>query len=235
MRTLDPYGNEADQWPDAPLKVCSDGVREWIEMGCGADAMRMIAICGSALNVGAHDRLVEKLLLTSWRYRPVLQPHAHSDSTTCDALALAPGMNWQRTRWDLGTAGTAELLSATPARRWARWQELAGEHRWPPLLTLCRSDGPPVLLPRDSALAVETLVRALRTGDRLIVETAGDECFVRDQRGNCYATELAVVFARRWHAWQDAQPANVDADQPRTRVAEPAASLARARTRGLDA
>jgi hypothetical protein len=235
LRTLDPYGNEADQWPNAGLKVRSDGVREWIEVGDGADAMRMIAVCGSALNVGAHDGLLEQLLLTSWRYRPVLQPRDETEGPPGEALSLGQKTDWQRARWDLGAACTAELLAATPAQRWARWQELAAEHHWPPLLTLGRADGPPMLLPRDSALAVETLVRGLRAEDRLIVEAAGDECFVRDERGNRHATELAVVFARRQHAWQDVQRPVVDANQPRARMAEPAAALARSSAGGLGA
>lgn len=228
LRPLDPYGTEVDQWPAAGLRLRSDGAREWIEGGGTNEPKRLLALCGSALDVGAGDRLLERLLLTSWRYRPAVQAHVDAELACGEALRLAAGTDWQRARWDLGPACAAALLAAAPAERWARWQELAARHRWPPLLTLGQAGGPPVLLARDSALAVETLLRGLRAGDRMIVEAAGDEGFARDEGGNRHATELAVVFARRHHAWQHDRPGAVAAGQPCARAAGPAAALARA-------
>src|SRR5262249_43524488 len=98
------------------------------------------------------------------------------------------------------------LLRAPAARRFALWQREARARGWAPLLSVQRGHGSPMLVPRDSPLAVEALFEGAR--DRVVhltVDDANDETWLEDENGQRYKTEFAVPFARPRCAWDGEQ------------------------------
>jgi Lantibiotic dehydratase, N terminus len=232
LRIIDPYGTAADQLPDQGLELRGDATRSWVHLP--GYPQSVIVLFPSALDVGARDDAVERLLLTSWRYRPPV--HARALSFESDAApsrsgarmaqCVAPGLDIQRRRWVLDEAIAHELAQATPLQRFMRWQRFARELELPPLLTISRNGEPPLLMPRDSVLVVEVLLRARGAETtRFTFEAPHDECLLADEKGNCHATEIAVAFTRARHAWTSAGTA-VDADQSGQRSIRPEAMSA---------
>ena len=219
LRFIDPYGTAADQLPARGLELRGDATRSWVHLP--GHPQPVIVLFPSALDVGARDNAVERLLLTSWRYRPPVHAHALSfESDTAlsqsgarTAQCVAPDLDIRRRRWLLDEAVAHELAHATPMQRFVRWQRLARELELPPLLTISRDGEPPLLMPRDSVLAVEVLLRARGAETiRFTLEAPHDECLLADEKGNRHATEIAVAFTRARHAWTSAGTA-VGADQ----------------------
>jgi hypothetical protein len=97
----------------------------------------------------------------------------------------------------------AELIDLPEIKRFARWQKLASEHGWPILLNLQIEGKPPLLLHRDSPLALESLFKKdLREQTRwLIIEELVNPPWLVDQEGKHYMAELAIPFARTEHGW----------------------------------
>lgn len=200
-RPFDPYGTTPGALPDAGMQLRHDGERRWLQSP--ASARPVLAVCATALDLGSRDPLLERVLLTGWRYRPPVAAAGWDDGGPAgQPRRIAADVLRQRARWRLQGEAAAALAHADPATRWARWQALARAHHWPELLTVACDGEPAVLLPRDSALAVEVLFRAPGTESPTFdIEAPDDECLITDPEGQRHATELILVFSRDQHAW----------------------------------
>lgn len=201
-RPLDLYGTTPGAWPDAGLQLCHDDHRRWLQSP--TTARPMVALCATALDVGAQDPLLERVLLTGWRYRPPAAAALWSDPGTRAGQPhrLAPDVLRQRARWRLEGEQARALVQAEPAARWALWQTLAKRCGWPALITVASAGEPAVLMPRDSALAVEVLFRTPSVASPVFeIEAPEDECLITDPKGHRHVTELVLVFSRDQHAW----------------------------------
>jgi hypothetical protein len=115
---------------------------------------------------------------------------------------LASDVVRRRARWTLSGEAALALAHAEPAERWRRWQAWARHCQWPELLTVSCDGEPAVLMPRDSALAVEVMFRAPGSdAPRFEIEAPEDEFLITDAQGQRYATELILAFSRDQHAW----------------------------------
>jgi hypothetical protein len=200
-RPLDPYGTTPGALSDAGLQLCHDGERRWLQSP--TVARPVVALCATALDLGSRDPLLERVLLTGWRYR-VPGPAAswRDPGPAGQARRLAPDVLRRRARWRLEGEEALALARAEPAARWALWQALARERRWPALLTVACDGEPAVPMPRDSALAVEVMFRVPGSLAPVFdIEAPEDECLIEDAQGGRYATELVLVFSREQHAW----------------------------------
>ncbi len=200
-RPLDPYGCTPGALPEAGAQLCHDARRRWLQLPC--EPRPVLVLGASALDLGARDPLLERLLLTGWRYRPPVTAAAlHDGGPVGEARRLDADLSRQRARWRLAGDAAMALAQSDPATRWAQWQALAGAWNLPEWVTVSRDGEPALPMPRDSALAVEVMFRAPGAATVAFeIEAPEDECWLTDLEGNCYATELILAFARERHAW----------------------------------
>jgi hypothetical protein len=160
-----------------------------------------------ALNVGGQSEAVERLLATSFRAIPrwisdQLPFECELRGRPSPRLRL-PGGNVLRTRrTTLVGPVLRQLLDGPRPQRFIRWQCLAEEHGWPPVVLLGRDLGRPMLVVRDSPLALEAALEGVGQGVAcLTIEEPEDTGWLTDGKGEKYATELVVPFLRPVHAW----------------------------------
>lgn len=200
-RQVDLDGTTPGALPVNRLVACSDGQRRWLQSS--ASASPLLAIGATALDLGARDQLLERLMLTGWRYRPpVPATPLRQDPAVGVPRLLVQDVLRSRARWRLSGARAEALAGAQPHARWNQWRDLAREWNLPPLLTVSRAGAPALPMPRDSALAVETMFRR-RADDPawFDIEAVEDECLLTTGNGERHATELIVLFAREQHDW----------------------------------
>lgn len=224
LATLDLYGTDQESLNARGLRF--EGSRWRAHLRCAGEPAPVLAVFLSPLNLGAHDALLERLLLTGWRVMPggfaaSQLPFADelSQPGGTRAVALPSDVVLRPRRVVVSAAACTRLATAAPATRYALWRQWA--HAWalPALVTVAREGEPPVALVRDSALAVEALLRAPgRPYSRLVIEVPVDDGYLTDDQGRRYATEIAVPFERRDHVWR-APPASVATVRPE--AAEP--------------
>lgn len=118
-------------------------------------------------------------------------------------------------RTALAGAVVGALTGARGALRFALWQRIAAERGWPALVTVRRGDDPPLLVPRDSPLAVEALFEGAAGCTHLYVEEFIDAAWIPNSAGERHVAELALPFVRRRHAWSRRLDGAVAADQRR--------------------
>jgi hypothetical protein len=96
----------------------------------------------------------------------------------------------------------AELVgSRSAALRFAAWQRLAANYGWPSLLTLRRDNDPPLVVPRDSPLAVEAAFAGAPARTRLLVVEEFDPApWLAGADGRHYTAEIVVPYERGRHA-----------------------------------
>ncbi|GAA2767622.1 hypothetical protein GCM10010103_66640 [Streptomyces paradoxus] len=173
------------------------------EQACG-----MAICCFSPANIGYSEPHLEALLLSSFRdtpdwFAPELPTEAElAQPSPSPALLLPSGNCVKPRRTVIHGATLTELVLARRSRRFLLWQDLARRHAWPELLLVSRDAGSPVLITRDSPLAVEAMMHGLsdRTGF-LCVEEPGDHMQLFNDEGEAFTVEFIVPFLRRRHAW----------------------------------
>lgn len=219
LATLDLYGTGQESLNAQGLRF--EGSRWGSHLRCAGERAPVLAVFMSPLNLGGHDALLERLLLTGWRVMPggfaaaqlpfadeLAQPGGTRAVTLPSNVVLRPR------RIVVGAASCARLATATPAARYALWRQWAHEWALPALVTVTCEGEPPIALVRDSALAVEALLRAPgKPYARLLIEVPVDDGYLTDDQGRRYATEIAVPFERRDHVWCP-QPAAVASVRP---------------------
>jgi hypothetical protein len=95
-----------------------------------------------------------------------------------------------------------DLARTSVLNRYAEWQQLAEEHRWPELLIVQRDDEPGLLIHRSSPLALEAVFKGVRdhVSSLIIEELPGTPRLVGADGGH-YMAELSLPFVRRTHCW----------------------------------
>jgi hypothetical protein len=219
---LDPAGGTPGARGAAGLRLCGDGTRYWL--ADAVDTRPLLALAASALDWGASDRRVERLLVTGGRLRPPPLPQALRVSRTPGRPErLDVDISHRRAAWSLPADAIA---GHTPMQRWSAWQRWAGANALPAWITVSHGGRPALLLPRDSALAVEILFRASAAeASRFEIEAPSDEALVTDPHGRRHATEFILLFARQRHVWsareRDLAPVPHDAPAQRAPEASP--------------
>jgi hypothetical protein len=150
---------------------------------------RPVAVFSFASADIARDDYVSQLLLrTGFRDGP---------AASFEATDL-PGA--QRTMLD--GAVLARLLATHGPERFEYWQGLALQHAWPSMVSMRRDDQLPLLVPRDSPLALEAALEGARQRTRrLVVAPADRQTWLADAMGRHFVVEAAVPFRRARHAW----------------------------------
>lgn len=163
----------------------------------------------SAANINATDPIAATLLYTSFQERPIATPASTVPVATelaaprfTPRVCLPEGTVIRPRRTVLSGAELQEMAQATPVERYAQWQQLALEQRWAELLTLQVDSEPPLLLRRDSPLALEALFKGVRDNTQwLIVEEFASVPWLTDSHGRHYLSEMAFPFQRSEHCW----------------------------------
>jgi Lantibiotic dehydratase, N terminus len=171
-----------------------------------------IAVFGfSAAHVSEIDPLAELLFYTGFQERPISTTLAATLPTVPELaqprstprICLPEGSYLRPQRTVLNSDTLAELIGLTPAQRYARWQQLAIEMRWSELLMLQIDRDPPLLIQRDSPLALESIFKSVRPHTQwLVVEETIDLPWLVDAENRHYLAEIAVPLCRSQHGWE---------------------------------
>jgi hypothetical protein len=201
-------------WTDIPGQVGLIGATLAIENGMtvlripGRDKPLLI-IVPSAANIAADDPIVRALLIASFRARVLLPYPMSAISYDCEladphwapVVRLPTGaiVRWRRTCLS-GVELERLIGKQSPSQRYIQWQKLAERYGWPALLTIRRDLAEPLLIPRDSPLALEAALVGSRNRTRLIViEECETKPWLTGVDGKCFSAEIALPFERHRH------------------------------------
>jgi Lantibiotic dehydratase, N terminus len=170
-----------------------------------------LAVFGfSAAHVSAVDPLAELLFYTGFQERPIAIAMAATVPTNPELanprstprIYLPEGSCIRPQRTVLTSDVLFSLTQTTAAQRYAQWQQLAVEHRWSELLMLQVDSEPPLLMRRDSPLALESIFKSVRPHTQwLVVEETIDLPWLVDAENRHYLAEIAFPLRRSQHAW----------------------------------
>jgi hypothetical protein len=164
----------------------------------------------SSANVVTSDPISAQLLRTSFQesfaagFRASALPvDAEVNSPRFSPRIRLPGGAIMRPRRTvLSGRALEDLAQASAAERYAQWQQLAAKHQWPALLNLQREGEPPLLMRRDSPLALESILRGVRDHMKsLIVEELVGAPWLVGADGRRHLVEIALPFFRTAHGW----------------------------------
>ena len=117
-------------------------------------------------------------------------------------IRLPGGAIMRPRRTILAGSALEDLARASAAERYARWQRLAAQFQWPALLNLQRDTEPPLLMHRDSPLALESLFKGIRDHiESLTIEEVVGAPWLVDANGGHHVSDLALPFSREAHGW----------------------------------
>jgi hypothetical protein len=168
----------------------------------------LVFACTGA-NIASEDPFIQALLLTSFRDAPAaFQASSVMFASEIDRprwsprVALPGGSVVRARRMVVHGEALAELVgSRSAALRFAAWQRLATNNGWPSLLTLRRDNDPPLIVPRDSPLAVEAaFAGALDRTQLLVIEEFDPASWLTGPDGRHYTIEIVVPYERGRHA-----------------------------------
>lgn len=151
------------------------------------------------LLTGFHDAPAENIQASTVLFDVELSGEHSSPELTAGPLVV------RSARTVLRGAVLRELLVERGSERFRRWLELSARLELAPRVSLRFPDQPPLVIPRDSPLALEAALEGARDESCLVVEAHGPSGFVAPD-GERYAMELGVVFARSQHAWNGGAP-----------------------------
>ncbi|MCW2241609.1 lantibiotic dehydratase family protein [Azospirillum canadense] len=204
--------------PDAPVLARQAGQRRPMPVSRQGRPMAVVGTC--SVDLGLFGAAAEALLLTGGRvlapwYDPEALPFAtetadgaQTGAVLSRPLRLAVGAVIRPGRLTLTGPSLAGLLEAPNAavrfRRWCRLMAAHGSaaHGVPELVTVTRLGEPPLAVRWGSPLAVEAALRGLpATLPHLVVAAPDPTGFLLFATGDRHATEIALPFHRRHHAW----------------------------------
>ncbi len=160
-------------------------------------------------NILEGDPIAEILLATSLRLNSIANLRADAvpfkveiNSEYPSPRIIIPGgeiVRNSRTVFDIEKI--RYLLHGSSAERYAKWSLIASQKKWPSLVRIQRGRTPPILVPRDSPLALESIFEGARSSKWMAVDEFIDEAWVTDELGNRYVAEFAIPFFRSNHIW----------------------------------
>ncbi len=167
-------------------------------------------VAATAAVVDPHDGCLHALLASSGRLPPDLTMRGtpvfevELEKPRYGArLALAEGTVLRQRRTLLSGASLQPLLASKGVARFVIWQRMAAHFGWPELVMAQRDLGPPLLVARDSAIAIEALFEGARETQCLRVEEPPNEDWVRgdDDDAESYYGELVLPLMWAQHRW----------------------------------
>jgi hypothetical protein len=159
----------------------------------------------SSADIGTTDPFSALLMRSSMRGGPGGQFDASSLAFACEMAnpQLAPrvrlpsGPVVRPRRMVLAGETLRTLLGEADAHRFAAWQALAVRHDLPPLMTVQRDGELPLVLVRDSPLALEAVLKGVDEATQsLTLDELSPTPWLQDGEGQHYLAELAVPFLR---------------------------------------
>ncbi|HEY2510397.1 MAG TPA: thiopeptide-type bacteriocin biosynthesis protein [Polyangiaceae bacterium] len=211
------YGDVlVDPWGHAPGALPLEGARLLPGPNDGAVLLeaagrRVSAQVWTAAMLPRTDAFTQRVLATGFN-RDALTgpPTAAASGRRClpDGTVLTPCLVV------LAPDETAALLETRGAARFRVWQRLARERVFPPLVRVTAGDASPLLVPRDSPLAVEALFEGLgaeasEAGARIAIEEVVEDGWLEGPSGH-HLVELVLPVRRRRHLFA----ADDSRDQP---------------------
>ncbi len=170
----------------------------------------LAVFCFSSANISANDPIADLLLYTGFQERPIANSPASALPVSRELnkprftprIRLPGGAIMRSRRTVLNGHLLKEMAQASPLERYAQWQQLATKHGWTKLLNFQVDREPPLLMHRDSPLALEALFKSVREYTQwVIVEEVIDTPWLVDQDGYHYLAEIALPFLRSQHGW----------------------------------
>jgi hypothetical protein len=166
--------------------------------------------CFSPVNLGYSELSLERLLLSSFREIPAwlssgIPMECELTMKEPSPPLTLPSGNCVRLRrtWIHGTTLT-EFVTASRPRRFLLWQALARKFSWPKVLLVARDGKRPLLVVRDSPLALEAALHGISESVKFIsIDEPDDHTWLFDDKGNGFAAEIIVPFVRLRHAWSE--------------------------------
>ncbi|MCA9710830.1 MAG: hypothetical protein KDK70_33620, partial [Myxococcales bacterium] len=174
---LDPWGVTEGQLPDRGLRLALDPEGQRLVVWADALPRPLLVHAPTAASPRCDDPCVHALLLSSMHVPPLTRPDVAivhgcelESSRHRARLRLPDGTVTQPRRTVVPRAELEPLLKVRGAARFAAWQRLARRHGWPRLLRLEHGGRLPLLVHRDSPLAVEAAFEGGARMQLLVVE-----------------------------------------------------------------
>jgi hypothetical protein len=207
-------GNVIELWSAGVSSLNLDGARVTAENGLpllrlpGRQKPLLVFAC-TAADVARGDPFAQLLLLTSFRDAPGVQFRAANllfeaelrQPRWSPRISLPSG-DVVRPRRTVLTGASLEVLSRcrTHSARYLSWQKLAAAYNWPPLLRVTRDNGPPLLVRRDSPLALEAAFAGIGPETRvMVIDEVAAHPWLVDAAGQRFIAEFAIAFERHDH------------------------------------
>ena len=202
---IDPWGITEGARPDRGLRLELDASGERLYVRTDADPRPAMVVAPTAANPRLDDPCLHALLLSSMHVPPLSAsglPIVHAAELEAPRhrprLRLDDGTVVQPRRTVLPRAVLEPLLRVKGHARFAQWQRLAAEHDWPALLLLEHDGKAPLLVHRDSPLAIEAAFEGASGMKALLVEELVRDAWVTDGDDDEHAhlADLVLPFAR---------------------------------------
>jgi hypothetical protein len=168
----------------------------------------VVVLGTSSSNVQSGDPVSQALLSSSLQAAPaggfqasaVLFAGELASGCSSPEVALPGGEVVRTRRTALPQAELRALLRDPAPQRFRRWSRWARSGQWPALLAVRRDGGTPLVIHRDSPLALEAVLEGADGATTLVVEEWKQQAWIADG-GSRYVAELAIPFSRSLHAW----------------------------------
>lgn len=202
---IDPWGITEGARCDRGLRLELDPSGERLCVRTDADPRPALVVAPTAANPRLDDPCLHALLLSSKHVPPLStssMPIVHRSELEAPRhrprLRLHEGTVVQPRRTLLPRAVIEPLLRTKGAARFAQWQRLCAEHEWPALLLLEHDGKAPLLVHRDSPLAIEAAFEGASGMKALLVEELARDAWVADGDDDDHAhlADLVLPFAR---------------------------------------
>lgn len=212
--TIDPWGTWPGQLDLADAEIVVDARRRGPVIRIRGRARPVVVIVPTAAAVRS-DPCTTALLLSSMHLPPLTRlgsPSAHAHELETSAFSprerLGDGTVVRPRRTFLVGAELSALARSKGPTLFARWQALAVRHGWPKKLQLSAGTHPPLLIDRDSPLAVEAAFEgAARWRFVRVEEWLRDAWIGEADHESRFVADLSVPFLQRRDAHVDARPA----------------------------
>lgn len=177
----------------------------------------------ASANVGWSDPVCQRLLTTSFRVARLA--HLRADSVpfavelklehASPEVRISTGAVVRARRNVISGEALRNWLALDASARFREWTRLAQENDWGSLVSVRRDDGPALLVPVRSALALEAVLEGAAAAQTISIERFSEEAWITDAEGNRYVAEFAVPFVRARNVWNTelAPPAELAASE----------------------